>query len=59
MSYRECSYHLSVSFSDTDFDLKKGQVEIMQLIYINMWTNWYKYAYIIYLNDFYKNNVKD
>lgn len=33
------TYHLSVSFSDIDFDLKKGQVEICQLIYTTCgWT---------------------
>lgn len=53
------TYHLSVSFSDTDFDLKKGQVEIIQLIYIEMWMNRYGYAYILHLNDFYKNKIRD
>lgn len=52
------THHLSVSLSDTYFDLKQGQIEIIQLIYINMWMNRYRYAYIN-LNDFYKNKVKD
>lgn len=52
-------YHLSVSSSDTDFDLKKGQVEIIQLIYIKMWMNRYRYAYVTNLNDFCRNKIKD
>lgn len=40
-------YHLSVFFSNTDFDLKKGQLEIIQLISVKIWMNRYIYDYII------------